>query len=81
MRKGSGANGVPAWVKMDLRMLKRVSVSLVEMQRGNQRRFAENEIILARLEEQTTSLKDQTASLKRLSDIHSKSILKLLRKI
>ena len=92
MRKGNGSNGIPAWVKLDLQVLKRVSVSLVEMMREsrqesremkqefrdihreNQRRFTENEKILSRLDE-------QTADLKRLSNIHSKAILTLLKKV
>jgi len=80
-------------------MLRRVSVSLVELQRDNQRRFAENENILsevrnevlemrrqhaddiAEMRRRTDTLVEQTADLKRLSNIHSKSILKLLKKI
>lgn len=75
MRKGNGSNGIPAWVKADLRMLKRVSVSLVEtvretrremseMHRQNQRRFAENERILARLDEQTADIRLELVEMK-----------------
>lgn len=46
----------------------------VEMQREAQRRTAVNEKILARIEE-------QTASLKKVSDIHTKAILKILDRI
>ena len=88
MGKNNGSNNIPGWVKRDLQMLKRVSVSLVDMQRDNQRWKAENEKILAEVirradnaEEQTASLKEQTVSLKRMSDIHSKAILKLLKNI
>ena len=110
MRKSNGSNGVPAWVKMDLRVLKRVSVSLVEMQRENQRRMAKNERILVEMvrrndrlevemaanrktmDERTASLKDEaaanrktmderTASLKKVSDIHTKAIMRILDKI
>ena len=81
MRKGNGSNGIPAWVKMDLQMLKRVSVSLVDMQRDNQRRMAENETMIAEMVRRNDKLEEQTASLKKVSDIHTKAIMRILDKI
>lgn len=91
MGKSNGSNNVPGWVKRDLQMLKRVSVSLVdlnrqtrlemvEMHRENQRRMAANEKILSEMRQDFSELRRQTDTLKRTSDIHSKAILKLLKK-
>ena len=81
MRKGNGSNGIPGWVKEDLRMLKRVSVSLVEMHRENQRRSAENKKMIAEMVRRNDKLEEQTASLKKVSDIHTKAIMRILDKI
>ena len=92
MEKNNGSNSVPGWVKRDLQMLKRVSVSLVEMQRETHRRMSENETRIAQNEEilsemrqqhamDFTELRQQTAAIKKTSDIHTKAILKLLKKI
>ncbi len=131
MRKRNGSNNVPGWVKRDIQVLKRVSVSLVDLQRQarrdmaetrrdmaetrqdmaetrrdmvemrheNQKMFAEMARRNDRLEEQTASLKEETASLKletaasirtmeartaslkKVSDIHTKAIMRILDKI
>lgn len=79
-------------IETEVKMLKRVTVMLAESHRESQRRFAENERILAELidqgrdlKQQTADLKQQTADirgelveLKKITTIHSKAILKLL---
>ena len=85
MGKNNGPNNIPGWVKRDLQMLKRVSVSLVEVQLEMRqdtvemrRQHAED---IAEMRRRTDTLVEQTADLKRLSNIHSTAILKLLKKI
>lgn len=88
MSKNNGSNNIPGWVKRDLQMLKRVSVSLVEMGRENQRRMGENETRMAQNEKMIAEmvrrndrLEEQTTILKRSSDLHTKAILKMLNKL
>ena len=87
MGKNNGSNNIPAWVKRDLQMLKRISVSLVEMHRENQQRMAQNESRMAQNEKMIAEmlrrndrLEKQTTILKRSSDLHTKAILNMMGK-
>ena len=61
MRKGNGSNGVPAWAKRDLQILKRVSVSLIEMRREDRGRLAASEKMLAELMRRNDRHDERTA--------------------
>ncbi|MBI4178850.1 hypothetical protein HY522_05390 [bacterium] len=92
MRKGNGSNGMSARLKRATVLLiegqaqSRQEMAafrrdMVEMRRENQKMFAEMVRRNDRLEEETASLKGQTASLKKVSDIHTKAIMRILDKI
>ncbi|MBI4178628.1 hypothetical protein HY522_04270 [bacterium] len=92
MGKSNGSNNLPWWAKRDLQVLKRVSVSLVDMQRQARQDMAEtrrdmvemrheNQKMFAEMVRRNDRLEEQTASLKKVSDIHTKAIMRILDKI
>ncbi len=88
MRKGNGSNGIPEWA----RVLKRATVTLIEGQRQSRQEMAEfrrdmvemrqeNRKMFVEMVRRNDKLEQQTATLKKVSDIHTKAIMRIVDKL
>jgi len=95
MRKSNGSNGIPEWAQVlkgatvsliegqrqSRQEMAEFRRDMVEMRQESQKRFAENEKMIAEMVRRNDKLEQQTATLKKVSDIHTKAIMRIVDKL